>query len=179
MNVLTPSGYVDIADLSIGDEVAAFDVVTGAPIVNTVLNIEEIRHDYYDHWEQDVDEEGQPVGDPYLVLEPFQWYRINGTYDLFMDQSIWHDANVVYHAKNIQIGDVIFDENDADLVVTSVEEVDGPEVWYRLTISGDHSYISDGLTLHNASRYWVGGTGTWNTRRWAYWYRWVKCPINL
>lgn len=29
MNILTPSGYKDVTNISVGDEVVAFDIVTG------------------------------------------------------------------------------------------------------------------------------------------------------
>ena len=34
MQVLTPSGYVDIIDLNIGDDVIAYDINTGEQIIN-------------------------------------------------------------------------------------------------------------------------------------------------
>lgn len=89
-------------------------------------------------------------------------YRINDTWDLYWGQSIWADLNVV-HAQDLQVGDIVYDDNDNDIEITSIEKVD-VDGWWRLSVSGDHSFIDDGITLHNASRYWVGGgaNSNWN-----------------
>lgn len=157
MQILTPDGYKDIADCQVGDEVVAFDIATGAPIVNTIEVIEPVDAAEFRRWWA-----GQ-AGEP-----PFTFYRINGAWTVFREQSVWANGNIK-HAHQLAIGDVVYDENDNDIVVASLEEVE-QALWYRLEISGDHSFIDDGLTLHNASRFWVGGTGTWDgsaTTHWA------------
>lgn len=156
-NILTPDGYKPIEDIQVGDKVVAYDVFTGAKIENEVLDKM--------LWDYSVDEEGNRNVKEFTG----KFYRINGKWNLFEEQSVWRNDNVVFHAKDLQIGDVIFDENDQDVTVTSIEEtVDSS--WWKLHISGDASYISNGLTLHNASRFWVGGTGTWSnadTTKWS------------
>jgi len=64
----------------------------------------------------------------------------------------------------LQVGDIIYDENDKDVVITSIEELTDETQFYRLTISGDHTYIVDNIILHNFSRYWVGSGSSvnWN-----------------
>jgi hypothetical protein len=171
MQVLTPIGYVDINDLNIGDEVVAYDVNTGAEIINHLegktlwtpdMFPAEYTAGYYD-------EDGNYV-DPVLIStsqDIFQkvhgdWitYRINDTWNLYKDQSVWANINVV-HAKDLKLGDIIYNDQDGDIVITSIEEVNDP-FWWKLDVSGDSSYIADGLTLHNASRYWVGGGSSTN-----------------
>ncbi len=134
MNILTPTGYRSANDLVVGDEVTAFDMVTGAPLVNHVVHIE---------W--------MPV-----AWDAGVFVTINGAFTLFQNQSVWANGNVT-HASLLQPGDVIYDDTDRDVTVTSVAVTMGLG-WWRLEIDGDHSYIADGLTLHNASRFLVGGT---------------------
>jgi hypothetical protein len=174
MQVLTPSGYVDIIDLNIGDEVIAYDINTGAQIINHLEGKTLWTPDMYpaEYTTGHYDEEGNWVP-PVLVntsYEVFQriqgdwfFYRINGTFDFYKSQSVWANMNVV-HASDLQIGDIIYNDLDGDVVITSIEEVDTPLTWWKLDVSGDSSYIADDITLHNASRYWVGGgsSSNWN-----------------
>ena len=154
--ILTPSGYKDIADCVVGDEVCAFDMVTGAPITNTIELIQPVDLTEWARWWQ-----GQTV-------PPFAFVRINGNWILNSEQSVWRNDNNVCHARDLVVGDVVFDDTNNDVTITSIEEVSEPG-WYRFEISGDHSYIVDGLTLHNASRFWVGGTGTWDSSTTTHW----------
>lgn len=171
MQILTPSGYVDIIDLNIGDDVIAYDISTGAQIINhlegkTLWTPEMYPAEYTVGY---YDEDGNYV-DPalmYTSYEVFQrihgdwvFYRINNTWDLFREQSVWANMNVV-HASDLQIGDILYNDVDGDVIITSIEEVELPS-WWKLDVSGDSSYIADGLTLHNASRYWVGGGSSTN-----------------
>lgn len=161
MQVLTPSGYKHPSALADGDEVCAFDLTTGAPIINTVENINFVDYAEWCRW-WSVEE----------TVPPFTWYRVNGTFLLFREQLIWRNDGVSYtHARELQVGDTIFDDHDASIIVTSIEETseDRDGVWYRFHVSGDHSYIADGLTVHNASISWTG-TGSWtpsNTANWV------------
>lgn len=150
MNILTPTGYIPIEDIQVGDKVLAYDVFTGEKIENEVL------------------EKHLMVDSPETYYSMCKFYRINDTWTVAGDLSIWRNDNVVFHVSELEIGDVIFNGEDQDVVVTSIEEVTG-ESWWRFEISGDHSYIVDNLTLHNASRFWVGGTGTWSSGSTANW----------
>lgn len=165
MLVLTPSGYRDVEILAVGDEVCAFDVVTGAPITNTIENI--------DRWEY---KDGAIIGYNAVTgdeigpqFAQWQWFSINGEFSLFGEQSIWVDGNHVTHAKHLIVGQTIHDDHNGDVVIQSIDPVDGPSIWYRFDISGDHSYIADRVTFHNASRFWVGGTGTWDLSTTTHW----------
>ena len=181
MQVLTPTGYVDINDLNVGDEVVAYDVNDGHLFTNILEGKVKWTYDMLPPVPPvyELDAEGNIVydedGNPIILVpgktseEVFQetygdwkFYLINGTWVLYCNQSVWANMNVV-HASELQIGDIIYDDQDQDVTITSIEEVTAPD-WWRLQISGDHSYISDNLTLHNASRYWVGGgsSSNWN-----------------
>lgn len=160
MQVLTPTGYVHPSSLSNGAELCAFDVATGTPIINYVENIDYVDYREWCRWWQVED-----------TVPPFNWVRINDTLLLFREQSVWRNGLEVCHARDIEVGDEIYDDQDNLVLVTKVEEYeDRDAVWYRFDVTGDHSYIVDGLTVHNASRFWVGGTGSLtpsNTTNWA------------
>lgn len=157
--VLTPSGYRDAYTLQFGDEVCAFDMETGAPIINTLESKPQwIDRTEWERWWQVEDE-----------TPPFQFFLINGTWLLNSEQSIWRNGINVCHAKHLVVGDTIYDDEDNAVEITSIEpqSADG---WWRFDVSGDHSFIIDGLTVHNANRHWVGGTGDWtagNTTNWS------------
>jgi hypothetical protein len=157
MQILTPSGYRDIATCNVGDEVSAFDLATGAAIVNTIETLQWVDATEWERWWQ-VEE----------TTPPFRFFRINDRWTLNSEQSIWRNGTNVCHARDLIIGDVLHDGSDGDVTITSIETVTA-DGWWRFDISGDHSYIVDDLTLHNASRFWVGGTGTWDSSSTTHW----------
>jgi hypothetical protein len=170
MNILTPTGYKNIEDVNIGDELIAYDINTGDIIVNTLLKKELWTNDMLPsnpptyqsvYNEETLEYEEVLVYDGMSSEEVFQethgdwkFYEINGTWKVYKHQSIWANMKVV-HISDLKIGDVVYDDKDNDVVVTSIVECVEPS-WWRLEVSGDHSYISDNLQLHNASRYWSG-----------------------
>ena len=207
MQILTPSGYRDVTTCNVGDQVSAFDVSTGAAILNTIETIQPVDAAEFASWQNprvlvngeqrfgahtvrttlgvkrvDALAVGDAVrenGGEFQVFSvevldkvpTFDFYKINGTWTLFREQSIWRNGTNVCHARDLIVGDVIHDDKDRDVTIASIEVVeDKSQIWYRFSISGDHSYIIDGLTVHNASRFWVGGTGSFtptNTTNWA------------
>ena len=157
MQILTPTGYKEASTLSIGDEVCAFDISTGVPIVNTILDIHQVTNS------------------DYLQLNNYQptlfkYILINDTYSFFQDQSVWVDGNIK-HCSELEVGDVIYSDTDTDVTTTSVEVVDGLDYWWRLEVSGDASYIADGVQLHNASRFLItgGGSVVWDASDTSIW----------
>jgi hypothetical protein len=180
MNILTPTGYKSIPDCTVGDQVNAFTANKLCEL-NSIESIQNITCSDLGYSDTvTVDENG------HSVIEPgtgWHWYSINcdngKSYTLFKDQSIWfRDANgdcSVTHASLLTADDVIFSDDFRELRVTSVlllSECERPVVWYRLRISGDNTFIADGLMLHNATRYWhqsVGTGGTWTTAAGGYW----------
>lgn len=157
--VLTPSGYRDAYTLQFGDEVCAFDMETGAPIVNTLESKPQwVNEAEWERWWQVEDE-----------APPFRFLRINGNWLLNSEQSVWRNGINVCHARNLVVGDTIYDDADNEVLIASIEE-ETALGWWRFDVSGDHTYIADGLTVHNANRHWVGGTGDWtpsNTTNWS------------
>jgi len=155
--ILTPTGYRDITDILPGDEVCAFDMVTGDPVVNVVETVQWVNYAEWARWWQ-----VEPT------VPPFTFYKINDTWTLNSEQSIWRNGTNVCHARHLVVGDEIYDDDDNPVIITSIEEVEA-DGWWRFDISGDHSYIVEGLTLHNASRFWVLGTGTWDASDTTHW----------
>jgi hypothetical protein len=159
MQVLTPSGYKSPAALANGDNVCAFDTATGAPIVNQIENIDFVDYAEWCRW-----------WNVEATVPPYNWYRINGTSLMFGEQSIWRNGTNVCHVKDLVVGDVIYDDADKPITIIRIEvSEDTSQIWYRFDISGDHSYIVDGITVHNASRFWVSGTGTWDSSTTTHW----------
>ncbi len=149
--ILTPFGYKNASDLEVGDQVIGFDDETNTQVTNTVEKIEIITPKHYNYWEQD--EEGTYTR---LVEVPFTFYRINNQYELFKDQSILANGRVV-HASELHIGDTLTNSDGEHILIDSITETTAHTSWVKLSVSGNHTYIEDGLVLHNASRYWVGG----------------------
>jgi|GEM_PF-2114920 len=156
--ILTPAGLKDIKDLEVGDSVIGYDSVSEVPVTNTIEKIELATPSKYNYWE--LDEDGRPS--TYIEV-PFLFYTFNGQYELFQDQSVFvgdpepgRGARLV-HASEVQVGDTIYSTNNSPITVTSITTDTAHTQWVRLSVSGNHSYIADGIQLHNASRYWVGG----------------------
>ncbi len=149
--ILTINGYVPAAEINIGDSVIAYDAVTAELIINTVQSKEIVNYNTYSHYDS-----------THYVPDVLEAYVINGTWTLCKYQSIWVNSFIIKHAKELAIGDTIYNGFNEGEIIASISRTIIAK-WYRFEISGDHSYIADNLTLHNASRYWVGGTGTWNT----------------
>src|SRR6266576_4143966 len=113
MQILTPSGYKHPSTLSNGDEVCAFDENnTGQAIVNTIENIDFVDYKEWCRWWMMED-----------MVPSFDWYRINGDTMLFREQSVWRNGINVCHARDLVVGDVIYDDNDDELVIASIETV--------------------------------------------------------
>jgi len=142
LQIKTPTGYKDLSTIQVGDKVCAFD-----DAINKVEGI--------DLWTAETND--------YENQGDFIYYLINNTYKFYKNQSIYVN-DVINHVFMLQVGDIIYDEYDQDIVITSIEELTNETEWYRLTISGDHTYIVDNIILHNASRYWVGSGSSvnWN-----------------
>lgn len=171
--ILLTSGYTDIADVHDGDQCVAYDI-SGNPVTNTIENIDEWRNVDGQIWAW-TKETGAEIGPQGGV---WKWLLVNGTATLFAAQSIWRMpaggailANPinVCHASDLEVGDTYYDGSDNPVVITSIADTTGPDVWYRFDVSGDHGYIADDVSLHNASRFWVGNGGTWDLSATTHW----------
>jgi len=141
--ILTPSGYIDIHSVNVGDEVLAYDLINRERVINTIKDID------------------------YPAVDEQDFILVNNTWNLYKNQSVWVNGNVS-HAGDLKPGDVIYDEYCNNITVTSLTPATNTK-WVRFQISNDHSFIADGLSFHNSTRYWVGGTGTWDTTTTTHW----------
>lgn len=133
-NVLTENGVVRIEDLRVGDKVIGFQ--DGKRVENTIEDIEKIK-------------------------TTRSRILINGKVLLSPEQSIVANGNVT-HVKLLKIGDWLVTQSGRRQKVKTLEKIAGVSYWYRMTIDGNHTYVINGIVMHNASRFWVLGTGTWN-----------------
>jgi hypothetical protein len=170
MQILTSAGYIDVHNLYVGQKISAFDS-NGIAIENEILDIsflDKTSHDYSDYHYED------PSDGSLCIREGrgFNWYLINNKYKIFMDQSIWRNDLNVCHGSDLVIGDILYAEDDSRFAIADIRllsESDAPTEFCRFSISGDHSYIIDGIQVHNANRVWVLGNGTWGTTQTANW----------
>lgn len=153
--VLTPRGLRHPDDLDVGDEVLSRNVLTGALVCNRL----ETRPQWIDRSE---------FSRWWNYRSPaFRFLRINKHFVFSRSQSIWVNGFITHVAK-IRVGDVIYTERNRFVRVHSVEDVRRTG-WWRFDVDGDHSYILDGALVHNASRFWVSGTGTWDSSTTTHW----------
>lgn len=151
MQILTIDGYIPAEDVLPGMVAVAYNPPTDEPLYQYILGIERL-----------------PVPwDPRVTETRFFKINNNPAWVFYADQSIWANDNVT-HVKNLRFGDVIYAADNSDIYVTSVEVVTRLE-WFRLHVDGDHSFISNGIVLHNASRFWVLGTGNWDGSDTSHW----------
>src|SRR5260370_6783697 len=106
MQILTPSGYKNIADCAVGDEVSAFDIATGAPIVNTIETLQWVDAAEWERWCQTE-----------LLIPPFRFYKINGTWTISSEQSIWRNGARACHARDLIVDDIVHDGSDPDVTI--------------------------------------------------------------
>lgn len=143
MNILTPYGYKNISDVNIGD------IVIGN---NGVENVILVKRTFNKQWfdEQQLDE--------------WQWYLINGKYKFFRNQNIIvaEGGYNISHVNELKIGWKLYGEGGRYITITSIKKASPLLKWWKLDISGDRSYVVDGIVLHNATRFWVGGGSSTN-----------------
>jgi|GEM_PF-5110908 hypothetical protein len=142
-HILTPAGYKTLSQIKAGDQVAGYDFQANQKVTNIIERIDISTRNAND------------------------FYIINGIYHLYKNQSVWINSGTtarVVHTFEIKVGDSLYNDNEQPIKITSIQPFRGETSWIEFIISGNHSYIANGLVLHNASRYWVGGGSSvnWN-----------------
>jgi len=190
--ILCKTGYKLVKNCHVGDSVLAYDVETGRKFYNAILTIDTVypqKQSYLINPKGYLDRKGQLVQQMFsdsidstfrmhhfientavfdTIWQNTKWYTINGVYHFYAEQSLWANVGVT-HVKRLEIGDTLYSDLDKDIIITSISSNIATAPFIRFSISGDHSYIADGVTLHNASRYWVGGSGTWSGSDQTHW----------
>jgi hypothetical protein len=179
--ILTPQGNIPIADIREGQEVIGYDYETKQQEVYIVSKKGPFSKSK--SWWRD--------GKAHFVSHKNQfWIKVNRKYSFAPHQSIYANGNVV-HAFELKIGDVLEDINGKKIMVSRVERIKSEAPKYLLVIEKKknflkktfadsvkrnrllykafhkkikepHTYYIDGILAHNASRYWVGGSQTWD-----------------
>jgi hypothetical protein len=159
MQILTNTGYIQIENATPGMSVPYYDLQTGERLENEILAIEQITKEWY----ESVMLDQRDIPPTERIDQGFDFRIINGTYKFFREQLVWTNLTTKY-AKDLQIGDVIYDDNDQDVTITSISMVagTGSDIFWKLSISGDHSFIVDGITLHNSTLYAKSAGGNWS-----------------
>lgn len=144
LDTITDKGLVDLRKIKPRAMVLGYDTENGKEVINKVKKFEKIKK----------------TGD---------FYAINGELLLFQDQSIYANGKVT-HAKLLKKGDELIGLQGTKIILESLEKLTGDHYFYRFEIDGDHTYFINGYLVHNASRFWVLGTGNWDastTTNWA------------
>lgn len=132
LETVTDKGILDLSELKKGMRVLALDE-KGKEVTNRVESVERIvSHGVY--------------------------YCVNDRMLLYENQSIRANGNVI-HAKQLKLGDELVALGGKTVVVHELKKIKGRYIFYRLKVDGDHQYFLNGILVHNASRFWVGGTG--------------------
>lgn len=138
LETITEKGLKDLDDLRVGDNLLGFDYEgDGGDALNKVEDVRKITaHGTY--------------------------YCINEKVLLFENQSIVANGNVT-HAKLLKVGDKLVGLGGREVLVSSITKVKGRYTFYNLKVRTNHTYFLNGILMHNASRFWVGGSGTFAT----------------
>lgn len=130
-------GTKHLVDLKKGNHVLSFDPKTGRKVSNKIKSVEVL-----------------PSSEYFLVF--------NQGITIHMHQSVVQDNGSETHAFLLKIGDNLVDANGKSVLITSIDKVFSPYPFVKLEVDNDHTYILNGILVHNASRYWVGGTASWD-----------------
>lgn len=138
--ILTNKGLVPVEEVKKGDVVVSIE--NGFRVENTVEEVEKT----------------ECIGNS---------FKVNGEIVLASNQSIFANGNVT-HAKLLKVGDTLVDLEGKSFQVETIEEIE-QKYWYKFQIDGNHGYFANGILLHNASRFWVLDTGTWDNADTTHW----------
>jgi hypothetical protein len=146
MQILTTQGYQDINDVEIGSPIIGKGGET-----NILLD----KRTFDKTWFEEQN-----------ILDEWKWYLINGTYKFCGNQNIYVTSGGynLCHVSELQVGWKIVDLNGNDIEIVSIVETSEESIFWKLDVSNDHSFITQDIEVHNASRYWVGGgsSANWN-----------------
>lgn len=141
LETITDRGVEEMNDLEVGANILGYDE---GQVLNKVETVEKIT--------------GNGA-----------YFCVNEKVLLFENQSVVLNGRVT-HAKLLKKGDELVGIGGHKILVTSIKRIRGKYHFYRLKVSGNHTYFLNGILMHNASRFWVGGTANWDgstTTNWA------------
>jgi hypothetical protein len=171
-HILTPQGKIPITQIQEGQEVIGFNYETKQQELYVVA-----KKGPFGKGKSWIDDKGFH----YKSHKNQTWIRINKKYNFAPHQSLYVNGNV-FHAFEIKKGDALENDKGKKVIVKSVERTTSNAPKFLLVIEKKkslkslvkkflnfgksdrqyHTYYIDGILAHNASRYWVGGTATWD-----------------
>jgi hypothetical protein len=171
--ISTPQGLRPIQDIQIGDEVYAFDagmrqgLTDSTPIYNSALEVRKVidtsKHSFTD--------EGIK---PPLVKVTYKGGELIATCNHAVLSSTKHSIDTdpgFTRIDQLTPGDIIYNDNGQEVIVINITFIGEYDYVYNLEVEELHTYIADGIRVHNGggggsskkststTTYTVGGSG--------------------
>lgn len=160
--ISTPSGDRAIETIAEGDVVYAFDVASSGevrydlPLVEkTVTKTSKSAYD--------------PRHDSQLVEISFNGGSLSATNNheiLTSSKQGAHSPTGFARADELEVGDVIYDKDGNEVVITALTPIDTYEYVYDFSVEGYHTFIANNIRVHNIN--WWGGYWGWGWPRYQY-----------
>jgi hypothetical protein len=135
VKVLTPNGYVEISKMNVGDGITAFD--ENGSIVESV-----VTHKF--------------IHDSEEISDVFEYKLSNGNKLHITDNHpVLVPSGEFLQIGWLSMGDSIIGENGEEIQLLSKEFVEKTVV-YNLEVEKYHTYIAEGIRVHNLTNKWAG-----------------------
>jgi len=137
--VLTPNGYIKISEMNVGDKIIAFDD-------NGNLVESSVTHKFIHDGEE--------------ITDVFSYTLSNGNEIHITDNHpVLVPTGDFLQIGSLKMGDSVIDENGNEIQLVSKKFIEKLVV-YNLEVEKYHTYIADGIRVHNLTNKWFGGRRT-------------------
>jgi hypothetical protein len=139
VKILTPNGYMEISGMNIGDKITAFD--ENGNLVESI-----VTHKFIHDGEE--------------MSEVFEYELSNGNKLHITDNHpVLVPSGEFLQIGWLNIGDSVVGENNEEIQIISKKFVEKTIV-YNLEVEKYHTYIAEGIRVHNLTNKWAGkGSG--------------------
>lgn len=109
------------------------------------------------------------------------WYIVNGKYAFAPHQSVYSSGRLI-HARQLNPGMYLETFNGSKIKIKTVKKFNDNSEKIKIEIDrpfsvlnifrknkSQHAYYLNGILVHNASRFWVAGAGSWSAANTANW----------
>lgn len=72
-----------------------------------------------------------------------------GSLDITTRHLVYRDLNTFHEVQQLIVGDILWDVDNNQHVITNIEPIDAPTIVYTLTISEYPTFIANGIKVHN------------------------------